>query len=197
MSPVLSPGQTRIVLTWDEYPADLDIHVMAFNKRDGSLCRTWYQHKRGCDAIIQDIDNRNGGFNGAETVTLLDRNVNKNYNYMIAVEDFGFEENGRQFLKSDARISITNGIQNVEIEMTANQIDQDNTFYLFGCLNIHEDSRFEFKKAIEGVIFNGYSNAQWANIMKLHCGNFISHSNTFVVYSRIFHVENLFRHRYT
>merc|ERR1719369_816715 len=70
MSPILPPGKTRIMMAWDREPADVDIHVMAIKKSDNSLCRTWYQRKAGCEAIHQDVDNRNGGLNGAETVTL-------------------------------------------------------------------------------------------------------------------------------
>ena len=63
----------------DSKPPDVDIHVMA-------LCRTWYQHKTG-----QDPDNTEGGLNGAETVTLLNNTVNIQYTYLIAVENYAFE----------------------------------------------------------------------------------------------------------
>jgi len=76
ISPLLSPGETRIMMSWDELPADVDIHVMSVKMSDGSLCRTYYSNKRGCESISQDLDNTNGGFNGAETVTLLNNTVN-------------------------------------------------------------------------------------------------------------------------
>ena len=51
MSPVLSPGETRIMMSWDELPADVDINVMSVKKSVGSLCRTRYNHKTGCESI--------------------------------------------------------------------------------------------------------------------------------------------------
>merc|ERR1712002_1446686 len=91
MSPELEAGQTRIIMTWDDKPMDVDMHVMAVSKDSGELCRTWFDDKEGCPAVSQDLDNVEGGLNGAETVTLLDNNVNSKYTYLIAVEDFKFE----------------------------------------------------------------------------------------------------------
>ena len=122
MSPTLSLGQTRIMMAWDAMPADVDIHVMVIKKSDNRLCRTWYRHTSGCASISQDLDNTKGGLNGAETVTLLDNTVNSQYTYLIAMEDYAFEEEGTVSLKSGSGITITNGLQTVESDMNASSV---------------------------------------------------------------------------
>ena len=117
MSPILLPGQTRIMMTWEQaHPKDLDIRVVSIRKSDKKTCRTFYGHKTGCPAISLDLDNTKGGPNGAETLTLLDNNVNKDYTYVIGVEDYGFESRGAKFLDSGCEIRITNGIKGKEKE---------------------------------------------------------------------------------
>ena len=123
MSPVLPPGQTRIMMTWEkERPKDLDISVVSVRKSDKKTCRTWYGNKDRCPKISLDLDNTEGGTHGAETLTLLDNNVNKDYVYVIAVEDFGFENNGQSFLDSGCEIRITNGPKEVEKKMVAKSV---------------------------------------------------------------------------
>ena len=117
MSPTLAPGQTRIMMTWEkERPKDLDISVVSVRKSDKKTCRTWYGNKDRCPKISLDLDNTKGGPNGAETLTLLDNNVNKDYTYVIGVEDYGFESRGAKFLDSGCEIRITNGIKGKEKE---------------------------------------------------------------------------------
>ena len=75
LSPQLEHGETRIIMTWEQdEPPDVDLHVMAVKKSDRSrsTCRTFYQEKNNCEEISLDLDNTNGGHNGAETITLLD-----------------------------------------------------------------------------------------------------------------------------
>ena len=123
MSPTLAPGQTRIMMTWEkERPADVDIHVMSVRRSDNQTCRTFYGYKTGCPEISLDLDNTRGGLNGAETMTLLDNNVNKDYVYVIGVEDYGFENNGTYFLDSGCEIRITNGIKTEEKKMVASSV---------------------------------------------------------------------------
>ena len=123
ISPELPPGQTRIMMTWEkERPRDLDISVVSIRKSDKKTCRTFYGHKTGCPKISLDLDNTKGGPHGAETLTLLDNNVNKDYTYVIAVEDFSFENNGQSFLDSGCEIKITNGVKTKEKKMVAKSV---------------------------------------------------------------------------
>ena len=123
LSPELPPGQTRIMMTWEkERPKDLDISVVSVRKSDKKTCRTFYGHKTGCPKISLDLDNTKGGPHGSETLTLLDNNVNKDYTYVIAVEDFSFENNGQSFLDSGCEIRITNGVKTKEKKMVAKSV---------------------------------------------------------------------------
>ena len=169
MSPTLPPGQTRIMMAWNAEPADVDIHVMAIKKSDNSLCRTWYQRKASCEAISQDLDNTRGGLNGAETVTLLNNTINIMYTYLIAVEDYAFENNGQMFLNSGTGITITNGLQTVENDMKATSIQKATEFYLFGCLDVESSGHFTFRAAPQGTFFNGDDENQWKAMKNTHC----------------------------
>ena len=125
MSPELEPGQTRIMLTWEkENPVDLDIHIVAVQKSDQSTCRTFYGNLNGCTKISLDLDNTSGGLNGAETMTLLDNAINKDYVYVIGVEDYRFENEGSPFLESGATVTITNGVKTVYKDMVASSISR-------------------------------------------------------------------------
>ena len=84
---------------------------MNIKKSDDSLCRTWYDNTAGCPAISQDRDNANGGLNGPETVTLLDNTVNSEYTYLIAIEDYEFENNGEDFINSGAGVMLLRNIK--------------------------------------------------------------------------------------
>merc|ERR1711892_1637298 len=169
MSPTLPPGQTRIMMAWDAKPLDVDIHVMAIKRSDNSLCRTWYQHKTGCASIHQDLDNTKGGLNGAETVTLLNNTVNIQYTYLIAVEDYAFENQGAMFLNSGTGITVTNGLQTVEREMKATEIKQETEFYLFGCLDVEAGGHFTVRAAPDGTFFNGDDKEAWKTVMAANC----------------------------
>ena len=169
LSPELEASQTRIIMTWDDTPMDVDLHVMAVDKNSGELCRTWFNDKEGCPAVALDVDNAQGGLNGAETVTLLDNTVNSKYTYLIAVEDFKFENGGEPFLWSGTGIAITNGNKTIKREMEAMVVDYPEEFYLFGCLDVMEDGSFEFQDAANGTFFNGHIDTKWKDMAENHC----------------------------
>ena len=135
ISPELEPGQTRIMMTWErDIPKDLDIRVMSVKKSTKRTCKTFYGCIREscCRSISMDRDNIIGGNNGSETITLLDNNVNKDYTYVIGVEEYGLvnqlgrwidpRNQGQSFLDSGLEIRITNGVREVERIMVADSI---------------------------------------------------------------------------
>ena len=114
MSPELAPEQTRIMMTWDEFPNDLDLHVMSVNMSDSTTCRTWPEKQKNCPqaAIQEDVDSHDGGLKGAETITLTNKDVNKDYVYVIGVDDYNFnDDGGENFIHSNALITVTNGLE--------------------------------------------------------------------------------------
>ena len=130
LSPELLPEETRIILTWDENPKDLDIFVMAVSKVSSTTCLTYYGQKNGCDEISLDLDNTNGGLNGAETVTLLNNTINKDYVYIIAIEDYHYtigNTNGSDFLESWATVRITNNVADETWGMVTYTLSSDSS----------------------------------------------------------------------
>ena len=121
MSPELEAGQTRIIMSWEtNRPFDIDIHVISVRNSDQLACRTYYGNLDGCTEISQDTDNVDGGNDGAETMTLLDNSINKDYTYLIGIEDYGWGGQGQtDFTQSGAKITITNGIRTEVIRMVA------------------------------------------------------------------------------
>ena len=129
ISPELEYGETRILMTWEtDSPSDLDIHVISVRNSDQATCRTYYGNRDGCTMISQDADNTNGGNNGAETVTLLDNSINKNYTYLIGIEEFGFSGNEQPFLQSGSKITITNGVKTEVVQMAGTSITYPNEY---------------------------------------------------------------------
>ena len=123
VSPTLALGETRIIMSWEtENPRDIDIHIVSVKKSDRSTCETSFRQKNSCKKINLDQDNTQGGHNGAETMTLMDSAINKDYVYLIAIEDYNFESNGTPFLSSGARIQVTNGVKTVYAKMEASYI---------------------------------------------------------------------------
>jgi len=130
LSPELLPEETRIILTWDKNPKDLDIFVMAVSKVNSTTCLTYYGQKNGCEEISLDVDNTNGGLNGAETVTLLNNTINKDYVYIIAVEDYHYtigNTNGSAFLESWAAVRITNNVADETIGIVTTTLSSDSS----------------------------------------------------------------------
>ena len=66
LSPVLNPGEVRIVLTWGFAVPDLDIHLYGPSP-DGQRFHVSHK-KRQVQNVALDVDNRNG--RGPETITL-------------------------------------------------------------------------------------------------------------------------------
>ena len=55
LSPELTPGQTRIIYTWEEdEPRDMDMHVAAIKKDDDTICIVNYGSKMNCPGITMD-----------------------------------------------------------------------------------------------------------------------------------------------
>ena len=131
LSPILLPEETRIRMTWEtEYPRDLDLHVLSVERSNQSnVCRTYYATLystytgKNCTEISLDLDNTQGGLNGSETITLLNNTVNKDYVYIIAVEDYNFEDNGTLLLQSGVSVEINNNVKSVEQKLVASSVN--------------------------------------------------------------------------
>lgn len=83
LTPELSGGTTRIVLTWDANPRDLDSHVVG-TLTDGTVFHTYFGNKSDYDGDIEvcnlDVDDTTGY--GPETITLNPTNSAPYYYYI-------------------------------------------------------------------------------------------------------------------
>ena len=131
LSPELQAGETRIIMSWEtNQPLDLDIHVISVrNSNQSDACRTFYGNLDGCTEISQDTDNFSGGNSGAETMTLLDNSINKDFTYLIGIEDYGSYGVYTNFIQSGAKITITNGVTTEVIQMVAGSVPIDPNEY--------------------------------------------------------------------
>jgi hypothetical protein len=83
MTPLVEEGQIRFVLTWPDFPADLDIHNI-FQVSPRSKCEVFFG-KKECLGVNLDVDNLKGGKSGVETITI--NNLGK-YTYTVSVHRF-------------------------------------------------------------------------------------------------------------
>ena len=123
------------MMNWEKNtPNDLDLHIVAVKKfKKSKTCRTYFGRKNSCEKISLDLDNTRGGQNGAETITLQDNSINKDYVYLIGIEDYRWESNGTPFLSAGATITITNGVKKDIMKMEASSIDKSAEYDIYIC----------------------------------------------------------------
>jgi hypothetical protein len=102
MSPFIEEGQIRVVLSWPNGPKDLDLYCL-FKPNRMTRCEVFFG-KMNCVGVDLDIDNRNGGKMGVETITI---STLGNYNYMFAVNNY-IDENDGYAEGEDGGISTAN-----------------------------------------------------------------------------------------
>ena len=86
---------------------------------------------------LSSRDNADGGTNGPETVTLQGTLTNSQHDYLVAINDFEFNNNGEDFYSSMSSINILNQLQSYDINMVGN-FNTAEDFYFFGCLEISQ-----------------------------------------------------------
>ncbi len=78
MSPVVTSGSVRVVLTWGNTPRDLDGHLIG-NSSKGDSVHVYFMNKTHTGVASLDVDNVNG--NGCETTEIKD--MNGTYKYVV------------------------------------------------------------------------------------------------------------------
>jgi hypothetical protein len=84
LSQTLPEGQLRMVLNWGPDPTDLDSHAIQLSGTYDELCHVYYSNKQ-CPLVSLDLDNTQGGNNGAETITWSGRDSNI---YLLYIKDY-------------------------------------------------------------------------------------------------------------
>jgi hypothetical protein len=104
LSPVLNPGQFRIVLTWGAHPADLEAHLTGPNSEG---CRHHCFHwNRTIPGATLDVDDRESY--GPETITISQMDPG---NYRFYVHDFTNRNsaNSTALANSNATVTVYSG----------------------------------------------------------------------------------------
>ena len=113
-------------MTWQtENPKDIDLYVMSVKKTNHQdTCKTYWEEKENCPGLNLDVDNRNGGSQGAETITLTNHQTNQDYVYLIAIEQYEFDFfDQKPFLHSQASVTVMDNDKNEKARMNANDIN--------------------------------------------------------------------------
>lgn len=99
VSPNLSTGEIRIVLTWGSTPSDLDSHLTGPEENTDSLFHVYYGD-RNSELVNLDVDDTSSF--GPETVT-IERQINGVYRY--SVHNFS-NNNDSELSASGARVQV-------------------------------------------------------------------------------------------
>lgn len=102
MSPVLAPGQARIVLTWAADPKDLDSYLLAPSAVPGQPpCEVWWKGKNCFSGSVRlDVDATKGL--GPETVTIAQFNPGQ---YVFRVDEYKGAQGKAKWLTSKAMVT--------------------------------------------------------------------------------------------
>merc|ERR1719348_1729677 len=137
-------GCVVMSLTWGEEPQDLDLYSYRVHENNtNDQCLTYFcDHKDPCDGVTFDVDNRNGGNNGTETITYCAGS--EGYSNMVYVDDLSGE--GSTLLASSARLKITSPTSTREIVLntTRSASNEDKRYWLAGCLVTDGEGEYEF-----------------------------------------------------
>lgn len=102
----MTENSLRFVLSWENAPKDLGIHML-FQVSRNQKCEVYFARKE-CVGASLDIDNLNGGQNGVETITV---NTLGNYIYTVAINKY---------------VDITDGIAPGENDVREGENNQGN-----------------------------------------------------------------------
>jgi hypothetical protein len=83
LTPYVEQGKIRIVLSWPDAPADLDLYSI-FKTGKFTKCMVFFG-KTMCSKTRIDVDNKLGGKKGAETITI---DILEKYIYTFAVRKY-------------------------------------------------------------------------------------------------------------
>ena len=109
LSKQLESNKIRIVLSWGEYPSDLDSHIVGKTKQGNNFHVAYYDkvfNEEGESAVFLDWDDTSSY--GPETVTVIDLDIIDNFKYLVHNYSYrysGSEDEGA-FSLSDSRATV-------------------------------------------------------------------------------------------
>jgi len=142
-SQVLPAGSVRMIMNWNENPLDMDLHAFQVNTNDKTdTCNIYYDNRTGCQGVGLDLDNTQGGLNGAETITFSSISTNSHYTYLVFVDDF--TNKGSSLQESEAKLTVTDGTKTITVDMPNVAWDGSSRYWFVGCMVIEEDQGWKF-----------------------------------------------------
>ena len=110
ITPIISEGQTRIVLTWDEVPRDLDSHLTGPTSIGGRF-HVYYSNKKhiedGVEMANLDLDDTSSF--GPETVTVINQQLEGVYRYSVHDYTNRTSSTSNALSKSGAQVKVYRG----------------------------------------------------------------------------------------
>lgn len=133
LSPVLpTPCEkgVRVSLGWAKEPADLDLYSYRVHNDDvKDTCLTYFcDGKDPCSGITHDVDNKNGGLNGSETITYCNL---EDFVHMIYVDEV--TGRGSSLASSEAKLLFQSRHQSAEVRIKPAE-SLGRRYWLAGCL---------------------------------------------------------------
>jgi hypothetical protein len=109
VTPILSPGETRIILTWGEIPYDLDSHLTGPTP-DGARFHVYYANREYAylDIDYADLDLDDTTSYGPETVTIYQQ-MNGVYRYSVHDYTNRNSSNSMALCNSGAKVRVYRG----------------------------------------------------------------------------------------
>ena len=121
MSPILSVGETRIVLTWGATPTDLDSYLTGPLSDDSTFWVYWLEPSagtEGVDRVELDVDDVTSY--GPETITILNQ-VDGVYQYLVHdFDNWGYDPS-TGLANSQAQVNVYQGSELVATFDVPNQ----------------------------------------------------------------------------
>ncbi len=115
VSPIMSQGETRIVLTWGTAPDDLDSHLTGPRVEQGRF-EVYYGNKSYSDSgtlVNLDVDDTDTG--GPETTTIINQQASGDYIFSVHNYSRAFNFNAVNLYGSNAKVEVYSGGQNTAI----------------------------------------------------------------------------------
>jgi len=169
LSPEAPSDCVRLSLTWGEEPQDLDLYSYRVHENNTEdQCLTYYCNgKDPCNGTAFEVDNKNGGLNGSETITYCSTDE---YTNMVYVDDLSGQ--GSSLISSEARLVIIGSDRTEEVVLNPNEENANGQrYWLAGCLTTTSSGTFEF------ISVNQFQDVQPNVEEPLHCHNRVAVEN--------------------
>lgn len=136
LSPIINENEYRVVLTWGEYPSDLDSHLTGII--EGKSVHVYYNSKEACSdgKIIASLDHDDTSSYGPETITFTLDDPNDTVTYYVYDFSNGGNRSSYDLSYSNATVTVYSGNNVFEPLVYNIQVGKQGTYwYVFEIKN--------------------------------------------------------------